>query len=104
MPVWTTHEHVDGRAAATRSLLGWGVVAGPFYLVVAVVHALLKPGFDFSRHAISLLMITDTGWVQRANLVLAGVMVIAAGIGFGALSRVGADHGCGASSSSTGSR
>lgn len=83
MPVWNTTEHFDGRAAATRSLLGWGVVAGPFYLLVSVLHALFKPGFDFSRHALSLLMVTDTGWIQRANLILVGVMVIAAAFGFG---------------------
>jgi len=73
----------DTRAAVTRSMLGWGVVAGPFYLLVAVIHALLKPGFDFSRHALSLLMLTDTGWIQRANLLLVGLMVIVAAIGFG---------------------
>ena len=78
----TVEPALDMRAAATRSLLGWGVVAGPFYLVVAVVHALLKPGFDFSRHALSLLMLTDTGWIQRSNLVLVGFMVIAAAVGF----------------------
>ena len=82
MPGWKTTDSFDGRAAATRSFLGWGVVAGPFYLLLAVIHALLKPGFDFSRHALSLLMVTDTGWIQRANLILVGLMVIAAGIGF----------------------
>ncbi|GAA1771909.1 DUF998 domain-containing protein [Agromyces humatus] len=75
-------EGFDLRAAVTRSLLGWGVVAGPFYLIVAVVHAALKPGFDFSRHALSLLMLTDTGWIQTANLILTGLMIIAAAVGF----------------------
>ncbi len=69
--------------AVTRSLLGWGVVAGPFYLLVGVVHALLRPGFDFARHPLSLLMLTDTGWIQRANLILTGLMVIAAAVGLG---------------------
>jgi hypothetical membrane protein len=78
----TTTESFDGRAAATRSFLGWGLIAGPFYLVVAVIHALVKPGFDFSRHSLSLLMLTDTGWIQRLNLIMTGVMVIAAAIGF----------------------
>lgn len=82
MPGWKTTESFDGRAAATRSFLGWGVVAGPFYLVTAVIHAAVKPGFDFTRHALSLLMVTDTGWIQRANLILVGGMVIAAAIGF----------------------
>lgn len=82
MPGWTTTGSFDGRSAATRSFLGWGVIAGPFYLLVAVIHALLKPGFDFSRHALSLLMITDTGWIQRANIIVVGLMVIAAAVGF----------------------
>lgn len=73
----------DTGAAVTRSLLGWGVVAGPFYLLVGTVHALLRPGFDLARHPLSVLMLTDTGWIQRANLVLTGLMVIAAAVGLG---------------------
>ena len=72
---------LDRRAVVTRSLLGWGVVAGPFYVVVGVVLALTRPGFDLSRHALSLLTLGDLGWFQRANLVLTGCMVLAAGLG-----------------------
>jgi hypothetical protein len=38
-------------------MLGWGVVAGPFYVVVGLVLALTRPGFVLSRDALSLLMI-----------------------------------------------
>lgn len=69
-------------AAVTRSLLGWGVVAGVFYLVVGVTLGLTRGGFDFSEHALSLLMLGDHGWMQRANIVLSGVMVLAAAVGF----------------------
>lgn len=72
---------LDRSAAITRSLLGWGVVAGPFYIVVGVVLGSTRPGFDFGRHALSLLMLGDGGWIQRANFVLSGLMVIAAGVG-----------------------
>lgn len=72
---------LDRSAAVTRSLLGWGVVAGPFYLVVAVALGSTRPGFDFTRHALSLLMLGHLGWIQRANFVLCGLMVIAAGVG-----------------------
>jgi hypothetical protein len=72
---------LDRNAAVTRSLLGWGVVAGPFYLVVGVVLGSTRPGFDFTRHALSLLMLGHLGWIQRANFVLCGLMVIAAGVG-----------------------
>lgn len=72
----------DTAAAVTRSLLGWGVVAGPFYLVVGLALALTRPGFDLGRHQLSLLMLGDLGWAQTVNLVATGLMVVAAAIGF----------------------
>jgi hypothetical membrane protein len=71
----------DRAAAVTRSFLGWGVVAGPFYVIVGLVLAFTRPGFDLTRHALSLLMLGDFGWMQRTNLILSGLMVIAAAIG-----------------------
>lgn len=71
----------DRAAAVTRSLLGWGVVAGLFYLVVALVLALTRSGFDLSRHALSLLMLGEHGWMQRATIIVAGLMVFAAACG-----------------------
>lgn len=71
----------DTAAAVTRSMLGWGVVAGPFYLVVGLVLALTRDGFDFSRHPLSVLMLGDLGWMQVTNLALSGLMVLVAGVG-----------------------
>ncbi len=71
----------DRGAAVTRSLLGWGVVAGPFYVVVGVLLALTRPGFDLGTHALSLLSLGEHGWMQRANLTLTGLMVLAAAYG-----------------------
>lgn len=72
----------DSAAAVTRSPLGWGVVAGPFYVVVGLVLALTRPGFLLGEHALSLLMLGEWGWIQRVNLILAGLMVLAAALGF----------------------
>ncbi|OLR93537.1 DUF998 domain-containing protein [Actinokineospora bangkokensis] len=72
----------DGAAAVTRSLLGWGVVAPVFYLVFGLVLALTRPGFDLSKHALSLLTLGDGGWLQILNFVLTGLMVLAAAYGF----------------------
>jgi hypothetical protein len=63
------------------SLLRWGVLAGPFYLVVGLGQALLREGFDFARHPLSVLANGSLGWIQTANFVLSGVMVIAAAVG-----------------------
>lgn len=79
-----THEAgVDRRAAVTRSLLGYGVLAGPFYLAVGLMQAFLRDGFDLARHPLSLLANGPGGWVQTANFVLTGLMVLAAAVGFG---------------------
>ena len=72
----------DRGRAVTKSLLGWGVVAGPVYVVVGLAQALLVPGFDLSRHALSLLLLGPLGWIQWLNLVLSGLMVLAAALGF----------------------
>jgi hypothetical membrane protein len=72
---------LDQRAAVTRSLLGWGVVAGPFYVVFGLVLAFTREGFDLTRHALSLLTLGDLGWLQRTNLGLTGVMAIVAALG-----------------------
>jgi len=65
-----------------RSLLRWGVVAGPFYLGLGLAQGLLREGFDFARHPLSVLANGSWGWVQTANFVLSGLMVLAATVGF----------------------
>ena len=77
----TTTQGFDTSAAVTRSMLGWGVVAGPFYVVFGLVLALTRPGFDLSRDALSLLLLGDIGWLQGLNLILAGVMTVVAAVG-----------------------
>ncbi|RSM59604.1 DUF998 domain-containing protein [Actinoplanes sp. ATCC 53533] len=65
----------------TRSLLGYGVIAGPVYVVVALAQALSREGFDLSRHAWSLLANGDFGWIQITNFIAVGLMTVAAAVG-----------------------
>ncbi|MDE3725109.1 DUF998 domain-containing protein [Nocardiopsis sp. N85] len=81
MATESTGTGFDRGAAVTRSLLGYGVLVGPFYLVVGLVHALLREGFDVTRHPLSLLTLGGTGWIQITNLVLSGLMVCVAALG-----------------------
>jgi hypothetical membrane protein len=61
----------------TKSLLGYGVLAGPLYVGVSVAQGLLREGFDFRRHEWSLLANGSHGWIQSANLIVAGLMSVA---------------------------
>lgn len=72
----------DRDTAITRSLLGYGMLVGPLYLIVGLAQAFLRDGFDFSKHALSHLANGPGGWVQTANFVVCGAMVIAAAVGY----------------------
>src|SRR5690606_19688408 len=66
----------------TRALLTCGIVAGPFYLGLGIIQGLVREGFDFGRHPLSVLANGPGGWVQTLNFVLTGAMVLAAALGF----------------------
>lgn len=70
---------VSGRV--TRSLLGYGVLAGPLYIVVSLAQAVTRDGFDPVRQEWSLLANGPGGWIQVTNLILTGLMVMAAAVG-----------------------
>jgi hypothetical protein len=67
----------------TKSLLGYGVLAGPVYVTVVLAQALTRPGFDLTRHDASLLSNGSLGWIQVANFLVTGAMVVACAIGMG---------------------
>ena len=71
----------DRTTSVTRSLLGYGVIAGPFYVTVSLAQALTRTGFDLSRHEWSLLANGSLGWIQVANLILSGAMSVAFALG-----------------------
>ena len=65
----------------TRALLACGVIAGPLYIAVGVTQMFIRPSFDIRRHALSLLSNGDLGWIQIANFVVTGLLVIAGALG-----------------------
>ena len=67
----------DPATRMTRSLLGYGALAGPVYVVVSLAQALTRTGFDLSRHEWSLLANGPHGWIQVANFELTGLLALA---------------------------
>jgi hypothetical membrane protein len=90
--VWTPETvgtNTERAVHITKSLLGYGVLAGPFYVVVSLIQALTRPGFDLTQHPWSVLANGDAGWIQTTNLIITGLMVIAAAVGLRRLLRGG---------------
>ena len=70
----------SGRAP-TATLLGLGAAAGPFYVVVGIGQILTREGFDWTQHALSLMSNGPLGWIQMANFIVSGLLVIAGALG-----------------------
>lgn len=62
----------------TKSLLGYGVVAGPFYVAASLAEALTRSGFSLAHDDWSLLANGALGQIHVLVLVLTGLMVAAA--------------------------
>ncbi|MEV6864352.1 DUF998 domain-containing protein [Streptosporangium subroseum] len=71
----------DPRTNVTRSLLGYGVIAGPVYIAVSLAQALTRDGFDLARHQWSLLANGDLGWIQIANFMVTALATVACAVG-----------------------
>lgn len=71
-----------GPGAGGTRLLACGMLVGPCYLALGLIQALVRDGFDLARHPLSLLANGPGGWVQTANFVVSGLMVLAAATGF----------------------
>jgi hypothetical protein len=71
----------SNRFQSASTYLMAGVVAGPFFIIVALIQAFTLEGFNWVRHPASMLSLGDAGWIQIANFVLSGVLFIMCGIG-----------------------
>ncbi|MFI7470188.1 DUF998 domain-containing protein [Nonomuraea sp. NPDC049646] len=68
-------------AASTRSLLTAGAVAAPLWTVVNLAQVLTREGFDIVRHPLSQLSTGSLGWIQVADFLVVGALVIAGSYG-----------------------
>jgi len=75
--------------SATRSLLAGGVVAGPLFIVVGLLQAFTREGFDLRRHPLSLLSNGDLGWIQVGNYLVTGLLFFAGAVGMRRVMRSG---------------
>src|SRR5262245_17740696 len=65
----------------TKLLLTGGVLAGPIYIIVGIAQILTRAGFDITRHPLSMMSLGDLGWIQIANFIVTGLLVIGGAVG-----------------------
>jgi len=65
----------------TNNLLTCGILAGPLYMILGLIQMAIRPGFDITRHSLSLLANGDLGWIQTLNFLVTGLLLIAGAVG-----------------------
>lgn len=70
----TETRYGDPASRTSRALLVCGVIAGPMYVVVSLIQALTREGFDLTRHSAGIRASGGPRWLQVLNLVLTGTM------------------------------
>jgi hypothetical protein len=71
----------DTRGVVTRALLVCGAVAGPLFTVAWLAEGAVRANYDPLQHPISSLSIGDSGWMQIANFIITGSLILAFSIG-----------------------
>jgi hypothetical protein len=61
----------------TRLLLLCGVIAGPLFTFLWFVQGFTRANYDPMRYAISSLSIGESGWIQIANFLITGSLILA---------------------------
>ncbi|HVD17287.1 MAG TPA: DUF998 domain-containing protein [Propionibacteriaceae bacterium] len=66
-----------------------GAVAGPLYICVGALEAVLRRGFDIRIHSLSLLANGSAGWIHSAMMVTSGLLTVIGALGLSSAQRAG---------------
>ena len=64
-----------------RQALLAGAIAGPLYIIIGTLEALLRDGFDIRIHSLSLLANGTGGWIHSTMMVVSGLLAVIGALG-----------------------
>lgn len=67
---------------STRLFLWAGIIAPILFTVVFTLDGFLQPGYSASDEAISYLDLGTNGWIQRANFIVLGLLLLVFLVGY----------------------
>lgn len=65
----------------TKTLLICGAIGCPLFVIAFLIEGAARADYNSLRYPISSLSIGDTGWMQRANFIITGSLLLAFSIG-----------------------
>ena len=59
-----------------KSFLMYGVFAGPIFILAVLIQGVMQTDYNSLRYPLSSLSIGDSGWMQIANFIIAGTLLL----------------------------
>jgi hypothetical protein len=70
-----------GLVRSARAPLVGGAVGAGLFVAVFLIDGATRSGYDPARHPVSALSLGERGWIQIANFVVTGLLMVAFGFG-----------------------
>ncbi len=77
----TSAKGIGEQSLATRLLLACGVIGPLLFIVVFLIEGGTRPDYSAWHHFVSSLSLGSWGWVQIANFLICGVLVLCFAVG-----------------------
>jgi hypothetical protein len=73
--------HDDENAMKLRWQLMCGAIASPLFIITFLIEGVTRAHYNPLRHPVSSLSIGDLGWIQRANFIILGLLLLSFAMG-----------------------
>jgi Protein of unknown function (DUF998) len=78
-------QHQTRTSPQLRTALIAGAIAGPLYVGIGVLEAVLRDGFDIRIHSLSLLANGAGGWIHSTMMGVSGLLTVIGALGISAV-------------------
>jgi hypothetical protein len=79
------HQHQVSTSPQLRIALIAGAIAGPLYVGIGTLEAVLRDGFDIRIHSLSLLANGAGGWIHTTMMIVSGLLTVIGALGVSAV-------------------
>jgi Protein of unknown function (DUF998) len=83
------HQHQTRTSPQLSLALIAGAIAGPLYVGIGTLEAVLRDGFDIRIHSLSLLANGAGGWIHSTMMVVSGLLTVIGALGISAVQQRG---------------
>jgi len=74
-------QFINKQSDVVKALLTCGAIAGPLFVIIFLVEGATRAGYNPLRHPVSSLALGTFGWMQTANFIDAGLLMVAFALG-----------------------